>query len=63
MNGIYTEKAQLCGQDYWVVKDAKTGAVFAIGDTVLSAVQNYETQSKNAEIAKELGVVAKYDDD
>ena len=50
MNGIYAEKVEISGRDYWYVKDAKTGAIIAAGDTISTAVNNYETMQKNKEM-------------
>ena len=57
MNGIYAEKTKLSGQDYWIIKDVKTGSVVAIGDTITSAMQSYEVMLKKSELSKELGVI------
>lgn len=56
MNGIFVEKSSKDGIDVWTVRDVTTRELFAVGDSILDAVTNYETYAMNAEISNKLGV-------
>lgn len=56
LNGIYAEKVSRDGQALWMVRDAKTGQLLAIGATLSVAVENYEIALENEKMAEELGV-------
>lgn len=55
-SGIIVEKTVKNEYVFWVVKDVKTNNVLAVGDSVASAVSNYETVVENQKIAMDLGV-------
>ena len=52
LNGIYAEKVSRDGQALWMVRDAKTGQLLAIGATLSAAVENYEIALENEKMAE-----------
>ena len=53
-NGFYAEKVEKGGCVVWKVKDVVTNEVLATGNTITSAVENYENAKAFEDVEKEI---------